>query len=139
MQLLDANAGGSPERRDGRRCDMWVATGTDRRVTFFLPGRLYCPNGHRVPEKAKLFEGTGARLCEKKTPSSGPRGEHGHEGICNTWIYILAGLRAFNDEDAAVLHVAVEVTPRELREISGRNMRTLEAVEFLGLFAWTRR
>ena len=139
MSLLGHDAMGSPEGNDGRRRDMWVATGNDRRVTLFRPGKLYCPNGHHVAEHAKMFEGSGARLCDKKSPSAGGRGERSHEGRCDTWLYVLAGLRAFDGADPTSLQLAIEVTPVEMREISSRNLGTVEAAEFLGLLAWTRR
>jgi hypothetical protein len=139
MSILNSDARGSPEQPGNRRRDLWVATGSDRRITLFRPGKLYCPNGHRVSETQKLLEGSGVRYCEKHTPVSAPRGERGHSGPCDTWIYIIAGLRAFDGEDATSIQVAVEVTPEEVRHMTSQNLGTLAAVEYLGMLAWTAR
>jgi len=86
-----------------------------------------------------IFEGSGARLCQKKTPALGPRHTYANEGPCDTWLYILAGLRALDGTEATTLQMAVEITTRELRFISEQQLGALAAAEFLGLLAWTRR
>lgn len=139
MAILNSNARGSPEGRDGRRHDMWVATGTERRVALFTWGKLYCPRGHRVPESAKVLEGCALRHCEKKTPIVAPRGEVDHEPPCDTWLFVVAGLRAFDGEDPSTIELVAEISATEARHIVAKRLGTIAAAEYLGLLAWTRR
>jgi hypothetical protein len=139
MAILDSNARGSVDTFDGRRRDIWVATGTERRLTLFKPGKLYCPRGHKVSETEKVLEGSGLRHCSKKTPATGTGDKRGHEPPCDTWIYIIAGFRTFDGEDPSSIQIAVEVTPAEVQHLTRENLGTLAAAEYLGLLAWTRR
>lgn len=137
--LPDHESRGTPEGEDGRRTDMWVATSAGRRLTFFRPGKLFCQRGHHVREHAMHFGGHGARYCDKRTPHYGSHGERSHEGPCNTWLYVIAGLHTYDATEPLQMGIAVEVTHGELRHISDKMLSLPATIEYLGLSAWTRR
>jgi hypothetical protein len=108
-------------------------------MLLFRKGQLRCPRGHHVKESDFLIDGHGAVYCDKKTPSTGSRGERSHEGPCGTVLYIIAGFRTFDGDEPLRLRLAVEVTPSEMRHIAVQALSIVAASEFLGLVSWTRR